>query len=126
MHTHVLLKLLSCTYNSKSSVLQNYNLSKLQVYIKTTITINITYSCNFKSSVLQKYNLQHNKIRTQITTLKTKIGMLQKLIITTFIVRVTTAITATKSYRNTYLLQIAGLIHELLKEYNNTNITITC
>ena len=52
--------------------------------------------------------------------------MLQKLIITTFIVRVTTAITATKSYRNTYLLQIAGLIHELLKEYNNTNITITC
>ena len=126
MHTHVLLKLLSCTYNSKSSVLQNYNLSKLQVYIKTTITINITYSCNFKFSVLQKYNLQHNKIRTQITTLKTKIGMLQIWIITTVIVNVTAVLSANKSYKNTYLLQIAGLIHELLKEYNNTNITITC
>ena len=126
MHTHVLLKLLSCTYDSKSSVLQNYNLSKLQVYIKTTITINITYSCNFKSSVLQKYNLQHNKIRTQITTLKTKIGMLQIWIITTVIVNVTAVLSANKSYKNTYLLQIAGLIHELLKKYNNTNITITC
>ena len=126
MHTQVLLKLLSCTYNSKSSVLQNYNLSKLQVYIKTTITINITYSCNFKFSVLQKYNLQHNKIRTQITTLKTKIGMLQIWIITTVIVRVTAVLSANKSYKNTYLLQIAGLIHELLKKYNNTNITITC
>ena len=51
--------------NSKSSFLQNYNLSHNYKFTKI-LTWLLSYLYNLKSSVLQKYNLQHNRMHTYI------------------------------------------------------------